>query len=108
MFLMDNPTAFSFDPTEQPRIIEQDWWTYQMEVYRQRNTQNEVRKRKKLPPLTGAIFHHKTVEYYQDMEDMFEGEEVFRARRRVSLFQFLSLSVSFFFVSLIHSHSSVI
>jgi hypothetical protein len=108
MFLMDNPTAFSFDPTEQPRIIEKDWRTYRMEVYRQRDTQNEVRKRKKLPPLTGAIFHHETVEYYQDMEDMFEGEEVFRARRRVSLFQFLSLSVSFFFVSLIRSHSSVI
>jgi hypothetical protein len=81
MFLMDNPTAFSFDPTEQPRIIERDWRTYQMEVYRQRDTQNEVRKQKKLPPLTGAIFHHETVEYYQDMEDMFKGEEVFRARR---------------------------
>jgi hypothetical protein len=108
MFLMDNPTAFSFDPTEQPRIIERDWRTYRMEVYRQRDTQNEVRKRKKLPPLTGAIFHHETVEYYQDMEDMFKDEETFRARRRVSLSQFLSLSVFFFFVSLIRSHSSVI
>jgi hypothetical protein len=78
-----------------------------MEVYRQQDTQNEVCKRKKLPPLTGAIFHHETVEYYQDMEDMFEDEEIFRARQRVSLSQFLLLSVSFFYVSLIHSHSSV-
>jgi hypothetical protein len=52
-----------------------------MEVYCQRDKQNEVRKQKKLPPLTGAIFHHETAEYYQDMEDMFEDEETFRARR---------------------------
>jgi hypothetical protein len=107
LFLADNPTAFSFEPTEQPRILDRDWRSYRTEIYRQRNKTNKIREKKKLPLETGPIFYHETVEYFYEQDFVFEEEETFRARRRVSLSHFLMLSVSFFYVSLIHSHSSV-
>jgi hypothetical protein len=107
LFLADNPTAFSFDPTEQPRILDRDWRSYRTEIYRQRDKTNEIREKKKLPLETGPIFYHETVEYFYEQDFVFEEEETFRTRQRVSLSHFLMLSVSFFYVSLIHSHSSV-
>jgi hypothetical protein len=107
LFLADNPTAFSFDPTEQLRILDRDWRSYRTEIYRQRDKTNEIREKKKLPLETGPIFYHETVEYFYEQDFVFEGEETFRTRRRISPYHFLLLSVSFFYVSLIHSHSSV-
>jgi hypothetical protein len=40
LFLANNPTAFSFDPTEQPRILDCDWQSYRTEIY---STVNEMK-----------------------------------------------------------------
>jgi hypothetical protein len=72
LFLADNPTAFSFDPTEQPRILDRDWRSYQTEIYRQRDKTNEIRE-KKLPLETGPIFYHETVDYFYEQDFVYEG-----------------------------------
>jgi hypothetical protein len=110
LFLIDNPTAFSFDPTERKRIYDPDWQSYRREVYRQRDATNEIREKKKLPLETGPIFYHETLEYYQERGYVYEDEEMeARRARRVSFspYHFLLLSVSFVYVSLIQFHSSV-
>jgi hypothetical protein len=110
LFLIDNPTAFSFDPTENARIYNRDWLSYRREVYRQRDATNEIREKKKLPLETGPIFYHEKLEYYQERSFAYEDEEMeARRARRVSIspYQFLLLSVSFVYVSLIQFHSSV-
>jgi hypothetical protein len=63
LFLADNPTAFSFNPTEQPRILNRDWQSYRTEIYWQHDETNEIRKKKKLPLEEGPIFYHEMVEY---------------------------------------------
>jgi hypothetical protein len=73
LFLADNPTAFSFDPTEQPRILDRDWRSYRTEIYRQRDKTNEIREKKKLPLETGPIFYHETVDYFCEQDFVYEG-----------------------------------
>jgi hypothetical protein len=64
LFLCDNPTAFSFDPTDCLRRSHPDWPSYYREVYRQRDATNKIRKQKKLPLEIGPIFYHETVEFF--------------------------------------------
>jgi hypothetical protein len=73
LFLADNPTTFSFDPTEHPQILDCDWRSYRTEIYRQRDKTNEIRKKKKLPLETGPIFYHETVDYFYEQDFVYEG-----------------------------------
>jgi hypothetical protein len=110
LFLTDNPTAFSFDPTEWLHIYDPDWRSYRKEVYHQRDIINEIWEKKKLPLETGPIFYHETLEYYHEHSYIYEDEEMEARRARrvlISPYHFLVLSVSFFYVSLIHFHLSV-
>jgi hypothetical protein len=67
LFLCNNPTAFSFDPTDCPRHSHPNWPSYYREVYRQQDATNEIRKQKKLPLKTGPLFYHETVEFFFEL-----------------------------------------
>jgi hypothetical protein len=82
LFLIDNPTAFSFDPTEWQHIYNLDWRSYRIEVYHQRDVANEVREKKKLPLETGPIFFHETLEYYLERSFVYEDKEMEARRAR--------------------------
>ncbi|EKM83337.1 hypothetical protein AGABI1DRAFT_88355 [Agaricus bisporus var. burnettii JB137-S8] len=63
LFLQDNPQVFSFEPPELPRHADKSWPAYRRELELARDEENKKRKKKKLTPLVGPIFLHKSIEF---------------------------------------------
>ncbi|EKM73852.1 hypothetical protein AGABI1DRAFT_133977 [Agaricus bisporus var. burnettii JB137-S8] len=85
LFLQDNPQAFSFEPPELPRHADKSWPAYRKELELARDEENKRRKKKKLPPLTGPIFLHESIEFVRhwNVWEMDEGwGDIFRAIER--------------------------
>ncbi|KAF7785141.1 hypothetical protein Agabi119p4_1306 [Agaricus bisporus var. burnettii] len=85
LFLQDNPQAFSFKPPELPRHADDSWSAYRRELELARDEENKRRKKKKLPPLTGPIFLHESIEFtrHWNVWEMDEGwGDIFRAIER--------------------------
>ncbi|EKM74077.1 hypothetical protein AGABI1DRAFT_95888 [Agaricus bisporus var. burnettii JB137-S8] len=85
LFLQDNPQAFSFEPPELPRHADESWPAYRKELELARDEENKRRKKKRLPPLTGPIFLHESIEFtrHWNVWEMDEGwGDIFRAMER--------------------------
>ncbi|KAF7783099.1 hypothetical protein Agabi119p4_2477 [Agaricus bisporus var. burnettii] len=85
LFLQDNPQAFSFEPPELPRHADESWPAYRRELELARDEENKRRKKKRLPPLTGPIFLHESIEFVRhwNVWEMDDGwGDIFRAIER--------------------------
>ncbi|EKM74826.1 hypothetical protein AGABI1DRAFT_95378 [Agaricus bisporus var. burnettii JB137-S8] len=85
LFLQDNPQAFSFEPPELPRHADDSWPVYRKELELARDEENKRRKKKRLPPLTGPIFLHESIEFVRhwNVWEMDEGwGDIFRTIER--------------------------
>ncbi|EKM74425.1 hypothetical protein AGABI1DRAFT_95646 [Agaricus bisporus var. burnettii JB137-S8] len=85
LFLQDNSQAFSFEPPELPRHADESWPAYRKELELAREEENKRRKKKRLPPLTGPIFLHESIEFtrHWNVWEMDEGwGDIFRAMER--------------------------
>ncbi|EKM74181.1 hypothetical protein AGABI1DRAFT_133537 [Agaricus bisporus var. burnettii JB137-S8] len=78
-------TLLCFKPPELPRHADESWPAYRRELELARDEENKRRKKKKLPPLTGPIFLHESIEFTRhwnvwEMDE--EWGDIFRAIER--------------------------